>query len=334
MENKKISVKDIARMAGTSVATVSRVINQNGRFSKETEQRVREIIEKYDYKPNQLARGLRISHARAVGLMVPDITNEFFARITREVQKNLLMHNYVTLICNSNEDVKEAKDQIEMFMSYKVSGIIYIGGENIIESQNIPTLYIDRDPRDIQIKLSEEHAMIECDNIQGGYLAGRELLQKGVRNPRVVGYNVNLSTIRKRIDGFRKAFEDAEIALSENLFIDVKEVSMQEGARVTKEILEDADGADGIFFTSDVLAIGGIEYLKKAGVKIPQEMKIVGFDDISAGQIIDPNLTTIHQPIEKFGELAADVILSMIEKKEMETNKYRIPVELVVRQTT
>ena len=109
---------------------------------------------------------------------------------------------------------------------------------------------------------------------------------------------------------------------------------MQEGARVTKEISEDTDGADGIFFTSDVLAIGGIEYLKKAGVKIPQEMKIVGFDDISAGQIIDPNLTTIHQPIEKFGELAANVILSMIEKKEMETNKYRIPVELVVRQTT
>lgn len=334
MERKNISVKEIAKLAGTSVATVSRVINQNGRFSKETEKRVRDIIEQYDYRPNQLARGLRVNHARAIGLMVPDITNEFFARIIREIQKNLLVHNYVTLICNSNEDEKEAREQIEMFLSYKVSGIIYIGGENVIESHNIPTLYIDRDPRDVQIRLSNEHVMIECDNIQGGYLAGRELLRAGAKNVRVVGYNADLSTVRKRVEGFKKAFTEAGIALEEDLFVDVREVSIQEGERAVKEITEKSKEVDGIFFTSDVLAIGGMEYLKKAGIKIPKEMKIVGFDDISAGQIIDPHLTTIHQPIETFGELAAELILKMIEKKEIETNKYRIPVELVTRQTT
>lgn len=334
MTEKNISVKEIAKLAGTSVATVSRVLNQNGRFSKETEKRVMDIVEKYGYKPNQLARGLRISHSRAIGLMVPDITNEFFSGIIKEVQKNLLVYNYVTLICNCNEDIKEARGQIEMLMSYKVSGIIYIGGENLVESQNIPTLYIDRDPRDFQIDLSDNHALIECDNIQGGYLAGRELLQKGVTNVRVVGYNAKLSTIKKRINGFKEAFEEAGVPLDDELFIGVSEVSMCEGARIAKEILEGGKRVDGIFFTSDVLAIGAIGYLTNAGIKIPEEMKIVGFDDIGAGQIVDPHLTTVHQPIEEFGRLAAETILNLIEKKEIETNKYRLPVELVVRQTT
>ena len=111
MVQKKLSVKEIAEMAGTSVATVSRVINQNGRFSKDTEKRVKEIIEKYDYQPNQLARGLRVNHTQVIGILVPDITNEFFASITKEVQKHLLTQNYMTLICSTNENVMEAKEQ-------------------------------------------------------------------------------------------------------------------------------------------------------------------------------------------------------------------------------
>lgn len=334
MSEKNISVKEIAELAGTSVATVSRVINQNGRFSKETERKVKEIIEKYDYKPNQLARGLRVSHTRVIGLMVPDITNEFFASITKEVQRNLLAHNYMTLICNSNEDVKEAKEQIQMFLTHKVSGIIYIGGDDIVESMDIPTLYIDRDPRDMKINLYDGYVMIECDNIQGGYLAGKELVEKGAKRIAFVCYNRELSTIKKRIQGFQKALNENGIMLQENMIIDAEEVSLDAGARVTEKILKLDAKVDGIFFTSDLLAVGGIDYLNTIGVKIPEQIRVMGFDDISAGKIVHPQLSTIHQPLKEFGKLAAENILAMIEGKDIEIKKYRLPVELIARKTT
>ena len=139
---EKLSVKEIAEMAGTSVATVSRVINQNGRFSKATEKRVLEIIEQYNYQPNQLARSLRVQHSQVIGIMVPDITNEFFANIIRAVQEHLLLQNYMTIICNTNESGIEAKKQLQMLLAQKVSGVIYINnGENdVLESMNLPTV--------------------------------------------------------------------------------------------------------------------------------------------------------------------------------------------------
>lgn len=113
---KKLSLKDIADMAGTSVATVSRVINQNGRFSKETEQRVKNIIEECGYQPNQLAKSLRVNCTKVIGIIVPDITNEFFAKIIREVQKVLLEKTYLTLICSFNENYMESRDLIRILI--------------------------------------------------------------------------------------------------------------------------------------------------------------------------------------------------------------------------
>ena len=113
MKNENISIKEIARLAGTSVATVSRVINQNGRFSKETEKRVREIIEKYNYRPNELARSLRVDKAQVVGVIVPDITNEFFSYIARKIEVDLLKQGYMAVICDTNESLEMEKQYIE-----------------------------------------------------------------------------------------------------------------------------------------------------------------------------------------------------------------------------
>lgn len=338
MAQKKLSVKEIAKMAGTSVATVSRVINQNGRFSKETEKRVKDIIEKYGYQPNQLARGLRVSHTQVIGILVPDITNEFFASVTKEVQKHLLAKNYMTLICSTNENVIEAKEQLRMLLSQKVGGIIYIGGEDITESIRIPTVYIDRDPRDMkregQTGTEENYAMIECDNIQGGYLAGQELARKGARKIAYVCYGGTLSTIKKRLQGFKKALAEYEIELDPRYGIYVKEVSLEEGSLATQHIMEELGGADGIFFMTDLLAIGGLSYLANHQIKIPEQVKVVGFDDISMSGMVYPKLTTIHQSVQEYGRLAAERIVDMIDGKDVETQRQRIPVELVVRETT
>ena len=280
MVQKKLSVKEIAEMAGTSVATVSRVINQNGRFSKDTEKRVKEIIEKYDYQPNQLARGLRVNHTQVIGILVPDIT----------------------------------------------------------ESLHIPTVYIDRDPRDMKREekpgSEENYAMIECDNIQGGYLAGQELACKGAKKIAYVCYGGTLSTIKKRLQGFKEALAEYEIEINPKYGIYVNEVSLEEGSRAAQYIMENLGGADGIFFMTDILAVGGLSYLVNPNIKVPDQVKVVGFDDISMSRMIYPKLTTIHQPVQEYGRLAAERIVDMINGKDVEIQRQRIPVNLVVRETT
>ncbi len=334
---EKLSVKEIAEMAGTSVATVSRVINQNGRFSKATEKRVLEIIEQYNYQPNQLARSLRVQHSQVIGIMVPDITNEFFANIIRAVQEHLLLQNYMTIICNTNESGIEAKKQLQMLLAQKVSGVIYINnGENdVLESMNLPTVYIDRDPRETQANLDENYAMIECDNIQGGYLAGQELVRKGARKVAYVCYDKTLSTIKKRTQGFLTALEEAGIAFDPAYGIDVEEVSTGEGIRATEYIVNHLKDVDGIFYMSDVLAVGGLGYLLRNGIPVPEKIRVVGFDDISTSRNIYPSLTTIRQPVEEFGCLAALRIVDMINGKDSTwQQRQRLPVELIVRETT
>lgn len=334
MNNENISVKDIAEMAGTSVATVSRVINQNGRFSKETEKRVQDIIRKYNYQPNQLARSLRVRHTRVVGILVPDITNSFFASIIREVQEALMEEGYMTLICNTNESNEQANRQVQMLLAQKVSGIIYIGEAEITDTLEVPTVYIDRDPRNTKPELKDDFELIECDNIQGGYLAGRELIGKGAKKITFVRFDIGLSTDKKRLQGFQKALEEAGMEFNPDAGVLVREASMTEGARAAEYILKCMPDVDGIFFLSDMLAIGGLNYLSAQGVQIPAQMRLIGFDDIGLCEAVRPALTTIHQPTDVIGRLAAKRILAMIGGKKIKLKRQRIPVELVVRGTT
>ena len=174
MSIRKITLQEIADMAGVSIATVSRVINQNGRFSKETEKRVRAIIEEYDYRPNQIARSLRVKKAKLIGIIVPDVTNEFFAMMSLELQLQLLKHDYVSVICNTNESGIIAAKHLSMLKSQLVSGIIYITHDSYEENNflNVPTVFIDRHP--ISSKLDNGHVFIESES--PGRLHGYETL--------------------------------------------------------------------------------------------------------------------------------------------------------------
>ena len=179
MKNENLSIKEVARLAGTSVATVSRVINQNGRFSKETEKRVREVIEKYNYRPNELARSLRGDKAQVVGVIVPDITQEFFAHIAREIEVDLLKQGYMAIICDTNESVELEKQYIETLKAMRVGGIIYVSGDQKIEPiRDIPAVYVDRKPEFLEEEQSS--CFIGGDNYQGGYLAAERLDRKSV----------------------------------------------------------------------------------------------------------------------------------------------------------
>ena len=321
--NKRVSIIDVAKKAGVSIATVSRVINRNGGYSKETEERVRKTIEECGFTPNVNAIGLRTNRSNSIGVIVPDITNEFFARIIRELDASLLSRRYSLLVCNSNEDYMLENMHIKGLAEKHVDGIIYISGQNEIkkmnEIKNLPIVYIDRAPKNAEV-------LILSDNETGGYLAGRELIQKGCRRILFLRDIRFASTVRSRQEKGMAFNEELEMSC----FPEYAE------ARVVMERLLKEKGCffDGIFATNDMMALACVNVLTENQIKVPGQVKVVGFDNISLTQFTSPQITTIAQDTKELALHAADTILKMIEDEEIKEKKTIIPVRLVVRETT
>lgn len=331
MRNENLSIKEVARLAGTSVATVSRVINQNGRFSKETEKRVREVIEKYHYRPNELARSLRVDKAQVVGVIIPDITQEFFAHIAREIEVDLLKQGYMAIICDTNESVELERQYIEMLKAMRVGGIIYVSGDQKIEPiRDIPAVYVDRKPEFVEEEKGS--CFIGGDNYQGGYLAAERLIKAGRKNIAIVLYAKTIATQERRLHGYRQALHDNGVIFSDGLVYKVETVGMEQGYQISREIWESKERADGIFYSSDILAIGGLQYFQEQGVKVPEEVSVIGIDDIPLSARVTPALTTVRQDYLRFGSLAAGAIIKMM-RGDQEKRTYILSMELIERET-
>jgi LacI family transcriptional regulator len=332
MKKQVTSVSDIARMAGVSVATVSRVINQNGRFSKETEERVRKIIKECNYQPNILARGLRTNRVKIIGILVPDIVNEFFAKISLEIQNNLYAMGYSTIIFNTNEDAAVESRQISTLKNFKVSGLIFVSGnahrKDLID---IPAIYIDRKPPLGNTAGNENMVFIESDNEQGGFIATEALIKKGCTKIACVSYVKEISSHGERLEGYFKALEKCELRYRR--IVTAPYANTDVGYRITKKLLTKHPEVDGIFFTADLLAIGALKATNELGIAVPNRLRMVGFDDISLCGLSIPTITTVHQALDQFGLLAAKALVSMIDKLPLEKKYYKIPVHLVIRQS-
>lgn len=334
MKKTPYTVKEIAKLSGCSVATVSRVINQNGRFSKETEARIQKIIEQTKYQPNGLARGLRTYAAKIVAILVPDISNEFFARIAKEIQACLFRNGYIVLIYNTNEDVQTELQEIHALQSLKISGMIYISGNPQIEkSIEMPIVYIDREPI-FEDNDQRKFVLIESDNLQGGKLAAEELIQKGCRNLACVSFGKNISSHKNRVAGYKEILSDRGLFESADRIIWAENATAECGYLATEELLRREPNIDGIFYTADLLAMGAYRAVREYGLHLPEQLKIVGFDDISQGETAVPALSTIRQNVRDIGDLASKLLLDMIDGKPVQKYQHTIPVTFIHRQST
>lgn len=328
------SIKDIAKMCGVSVPTVSRVINNRGRYSKETEEKVRQAIAETGYCTNLAAKSLRTNRFPNIGIVVPDITNEFFASITLAIQKVLSENAYTAVICNTNEQPAEQARQLEMFRSGQVSGVIFISGEDITDREladDIPKVFVDRVPWNAEAKNA---VTVEADNRQGGYLATCALLDAGCRRIAALFDGRGLTTQVARYSGYLKAHTDRGVEVCRELYRPVTQVTFQEGYEATKQMLADGAVFDGIFCYSDLLACGALKALSEAGIAVPGQVKVAGFDGISISEIYTPSITTVIQPVEEMGRKAAELILAMVRGEETRERKYLLPVRLAEREST
>lgn len=329
MSTEKISMKKISEEAGVSVATVSRVINQNGRFSKETEKKVLGIIEKHDYKPNLLAKGLRTKNSKSIGVIVPDITNEFFAKIFRELEMRLFQKGYTVMLCNSGEDPDIEDIYYEHLLTKGVVGVIYLSGKSdrrAIDS-SIPVVYIDR-----ALHFEPNAIFIESDSIQGGYLATKELIENECRKILLVRDKRNITPPEHRQKGYEKALIEANIKVDPKRIVKA-EVGYESGKEAIKKAIDDNIEFDGVFATTDWLALGVIDGLRESGYRIPEDIKVVGFDNISISRFSSLPFSTIHQDVPLIAEAAVHVILRLIKGKEVGDKHIVVPVKLIKRES-
>ncbi|WP_435308249.1 LacI family DNA-binding transcriptional regulator [Sebaldella termitidis] len=328
----KLSIKDIAKRAGVSIATVSRVLNKNGRYSRETEEKILKIIEESGYRRNVNAKSLRTKKTQTIGVIVPDITNEFFAKIIQSVERNAMKYDYSVFVCNTDEDEAREQMQVKNLLEKFVDGIIYISGktksgEEVEENIGIPVVYIDR-------YISASKMYVQSDNKEGGYLATKELLSAGCENIMIIKDFRQISSIISRYEGYKMALKEAGKSVDENLIHNVDHVNYEEAKKGVLEKINSGIKFDGIFATNDWMAIGAISALRERKIKIPEEVKIVGFDNMSISEITSPSITTIHQDSEKLGEYATEILMGIILKDETDIKNISVPVKLVKRNST
>lgn len=333
--DKKISLKAIAEMCGVSVATVSRVINQNGRFSKETEERVRGVIDQYNYRPNQIAKGLRTNKIDTVGIIVPDITNEFFSSMILALQKRLFQENYSCIIFNTNESEAVERQCVSSLLSMNISGIVSVNGRLDLDAcldPRMPRVYVDRLPGENGVCPSAVY--LASDHEEGAYLAGRELALCGCRTVACITALEKATATKMRSAGFERACREFGMEYPEEFRFVPEEVGLDSAYAITMNALRSGARFDGLFCQTDWLAIGALKAMNELGISLPEDMQLIGFDDIRAARVGSKPLTTVHQSSSLLGNSAANTILGLISGVVPQERVTKLPVQIVCRETT
>lgn len=333
MSPKKPSMRQIADAAGVSVATVSHVINNVGRFSDETRDRVLAVIDEYGYVANQTAKSLRMAQSKTIGMIVPDISNDFFSKIAFHVEREMAAEGYSVFVCNSGNDPERERGYFRSLSGKQADGIICISGLRKLGDdllvRGVPVVCIDRAP---ESDLAIPH--VGSDDLLGSVMACERLIACGCRdiltissftadylgNEREVGY---LQTLAKHGIPLRR----------ENLlYVTGRRPSIDEAEALVRDVLAGGRTPDGIFATSDHAAVGALRALRAAGLDVPGQVKIVGFDDSVYATLPTPSLTTIHRFPEQMAHEGCRVLLQLMNGKTppMETT---VPVKLVIRES-
>ena len=328
---KDVTIKELAKSAGVSIATISRIINRKGGYSEETEYKVLELIEEKGYKVNFNAKSLKTRKTQTIGVVVPDISNEFFAKIIQSIESQAIKYNYSVFICNTDENPEMEERQLDSLEGRFVEGIICIGGEipekKEYHLRRTPIIYIDRYSTDREVH-------IESDNYHGGYIAAKELIDSGCRRIAIIKDARKVSSAYNRYQGYLQALIDNDLELNEKLICNAKVISHEEARLCTLNLLDSGEIFDGIFATNDTMAIGAMRALSERRIKVPKEVKIVGFDNTTASEIATIPLTTVNQNKSKMGELAVELLMDKILKRTTEFKNIKIPVNLIRRKST
>lgn len=329
----RVTISDVAHLAGVSKSTVSHVINQTRFVEAETKERVLKAIEDLNYRPSRVAQSLTTNKTYTIGIIVSDITNHYFGELIRSIEIVLDAKGYSLIVCNTDEQLERERAYLELLTSQQVDGIIAAATsqnwDELFEThlKNIPIVFLDR-------KFDEfaNFTFVGANNYAGAYMGTEHLIQQGHTEIGILAGFQRLSSMRERVRGYKDALAQHGIAVRDEWIV-YSELAVDAGCQAATQILSLPQRPSALLVNNNLLSLGALTCIRQLGLSVPQDVALVGFDDHPWAAVSAPPLTVIRQPVDLLGKKSAEMVLGLLEGKPVEPNVLVLDCELVVRES-
>lgn len=331
---KNPTLKEVAKLAQVSTATVSNVINNTKHVSESVKKQVFDAMETLNYKPNEIAKSLRVKQSRLIGILISDISNDFISKVVKGIENTLSEKGYNVLLCSTESDVEKEKEYLNVLMGKRIDGLIISSSgtgdfhhyEDLLKA-NVPVVFLNRCPEHFPSN------MVMTNNIKGSYMATEHLIKHGYKKIGIITGPMHFSTGRDRFIGYQRALDDYGIPFRNELVLEGL-FNIESGYELTKKLFAAKMDVEALFISNNSMSLGAYKYIKEHGIRIPQEIAIYGFDDPEWADVVDPPLSGIKQPAYDLGVYAANQIVNTVQGNCTESRgiKYLDP-EMIVRKS-
>nr|Q0I4B4.1 RecName: Full=HTH-type transcriptional repressor PurR; AltName: Full=Pur regulon repressor; AltName: Full=Purine nucleotide synthesis repressor [Histophilus somni 129PT] len=327
------TIKDVAKMAGVSTTTVSHVINKTRFVAKETEQQVLQAIKNLNYSPSAVARSLKVNTTKSIGMIVTTCETPYFAEIIHSVEELCYRQGYSLFLCNTQNNPEKIKNHLDMLAKKRVDGLLVMCAEYTQNSLNLlatfedlPMVVMDWGP------FNENTDLIQDNSFSGGYIATKYLIDNGHKDIAIISGELKKTTAVMRYQGFEKAMQEANLAINPDWIMEGF-FEPEDGYECMNKILVQDKLPTAVFCCNDVMALGAISAIGEKGLKVPDDISVIGYDNIHASRFFSPPLTTIHQSKSRLGVQAINLLFKRISEKGKEHEIIEIYPELVIRKS-
>ncbi|MBM7702505.1 LacI family DNA-binding transcriptional regulator [Metabacillus iocasae] len=321
-----VTIRDVAKEAGVSVATVSRVLNETGYVHEDTRKRVMDTMKELNYSPNEVARSLYKKKSKLIGLLLPDITNPFFPQLARGVEDEMQKQGFRLLFGNSDEQPEKELDYIHTFVQNNVVGIISATNHTSktnYQDLSIPVVFLDR--------TSNDYPSVYADGKEGGKIAAEEMVRRGSKRITLLKGPAHIQPAQDRFQGALEYLSQSNVDFH---VIATTSFAFEDAEKWAKELFDTYPDTDGVLASNDIVATAVLHEALRLGRSIPTDVQIIGFDDIPQSSLLFPSLSTIRQPAYEMGKEAAALLIKLMRKEPVQQKHIQLPVTFIKRETT
>ncbi|ENM3762991.1 substrate-binding domain-containing protein [Vibrio cholerae] len=327
------TMKDIARLAGVSTSTVSHVINKSRFVSDEIAERVNNAAQQLNYAPSALARSLKMNRTKTIGMLVTTSTNPFFGEVVKGVERSCYHQGYNLILCNTEGDNQRMKASINTLLQKRVDGLLLmcstLEGERLDvfdRYPDIPIVVMDWGP----ILFASDK--IQDNSLQGGYMAAKHLIESGHKEIGCITGPLIRHQAQMRYEGYKRALAEAGIAINPDWIVE-SDFECEGGYQAFEKLYQRGKLPSALFVSNDMMAMGVIQAASQRGLRIPDDLSLIGYDDVHIAKFMTPALTTIHQPKYRLGKAAVDTLLYRLENPDTTAQVVQLEPTLVVRNS-
>lgn len=327
------TMKDIARLAGVSTSTVSHVINKSRFVSDEIAERVNNAAQQLNYAPSALARSLKMNRTKTIGMLVTTSTNPFFGEVVKGVERSCYHQGYNLILCNTEGDNQRMKASINTLLQKRVDGLLLmcstLEGERLDvfdRYPDIPIVVMDWGP----ILFASDK--IQDNSLQGGYMAAKHLIECGHKEIGCITGPLIRHQAQMRYEGYKRALAEAGIAINPDWIVE-SDFECEGGYQAFEKLYQRGKLPSALFVSNDMMAMGVIQAASQRGLRVPDNLSLIGYDDVHIAKFMTPALTTIHQPKYRLGKAAVDTLLYRLENPDTTAQVVQLEPTLVVRNS-